>query len=145
MRCSPLAIWGHKLDYGNLSEVVKQEIQLTHVNSKVIDCGIVYISALVHLLNHLGDSEGAHAKALSIAKETKEWLEGELPAVNENIGHSKIAFTYSFWYLKNIKKFDTFESVLKDILIKGGDSDTNGAIVGAFIGAYTGYSNLPKE
>ncbi len=36
----------------------------------------------------------------------------------------------------------TFEQTLDSIILKGGDSDTNGAIAGALIGFYFGYSNI---
>jgi ADP-ribosylglycohydrolase len=39
---------------------------------------------------------------------------------------------WSFYYLKNET---VFEEAMKDILIRGGDTDTNAAIIGGLIGA----------
>jgi ADP-ribosyl-[dinitrogen reductase] hydrolase len=49
-----------------------------------------------------------------------------------SIGRSIIAFTWAFYYLKN--EFQ-YEVAIKDILLRGGDTDTNAAIVGGLLGA----------
>jgi len=51
-----------------------------------------------------------------------------------------IALSYAFFYLKNDY---TFESAIQSILLKGGDTDTNAAIVGGLIGARWGLKNIP--
>jgi ADP-ribosyl-[dinitrogen reductase] hydrolase len=56
------------------------------------------------------------------------------------IGWLKIAFCYSFHYLW---KKTPYEKALKDILFKGGDTDTNAAIVGGLIGAIDGFDSIP--
>lgn len=38
-----------------------------------------------------------------------------------------------------------FEDLMTDLIMEGGDSDTNGAAAGALIGAYLGYANLPAH
>ena len=38
-----------------------------------------------------------------------------------------------------------FESLMTDLIMEGGDSDTNGAAAGAMIGTYLGYANLPSH
>lgn len=61
-----------------------------------------------------------------------------LPQVNKHIGHLKIAFMWAFYYLKNdISYYDA----LFDILIRGGDTDTNAAIIGGLLGAAYGKDN----
>jgi ADP-ribosylglycohydrolase len=44
----------------------------------------------------------------------------------------KIAFVWAFYYLKNEIPYS---EALKDILLQGGDTDTNAAIVGGLLGA----------
>lgn len=39
----------------------------------------------------------------------------------------------------------TYRDLIKQVLILGGDTDTNGAIVGGLIGAVLGFKNLPIE
>jgi ADP-ribosylglycohydrolase len=63
------------------------------------------------------------------------------------MGWAKIAFTYSFNFLKNAPdnrndpKF--YESVISQMIKEAGDTDTNAAILGGLIGAYVGYNSLP--
>jgi ADP-ribosyl-[dinitrogen reductase] hydrolase len=63
------------------------------------------------------------------------------------MGWLKIAFNYSFYYLKYSDDYTTNENIYRElmekILIFGGDTDTNAAIVGGLIGALVGYSGLP--
>lgn len=37
----------------------------------------------------------------------------------------------------------TYKTIIKNVLSKGGDTDTNAAIVGGLIGAIIGFKNLP--
>lgn len=39
----------------------------------------------------------------------------------------------------------TFERIITDLTMAGGDSDTNGAVAGSLLGAVFGYSNLPHQ
>ena len=48
-------------------------------------------------------------------------------------GWVKIAWTYSFKYLLNE---ENYFSTIRTIISKGGDTDTNAAIVGGLIGYY---------
>jgi ADP-ribosylglycohydrolase len=58
------------------------------------------------------------------------------------MGCAHIAFTWAFYYLKKEKKY---KDALEDIMIRGGDTDTNAAIVGGLLGARDGFSELNKE
>lgn len=40
---------------------------------------------------------------------------------------------------------ELFEDLMTDLIMEGGDSDTNGAAAGALLGAYVGYANLPSN
>ena len=60
----------------------------------------------------------------------------------EPIGVIDIAFTWAFYYLQ--KNF-TYEEALKDILERGGDTDTNAAIMGGLIGAADGIDGINKD
>lgn len=54
-----------------------------------------------------------------------------------NEGHVKHAFTFFVFFLKNINDF-TYEKALIEVFKCGGDTDTNGKIVGNLFGAYYG-------
>jgi ADP-ribosylglycohydrolase len=57
-------------------------------------------------------------------------------------GYVRVAFRLAFWYLLHAKDF---ASALIDVVNRGGDADTNGAIVGALLGARFGESGIPPE
>jgi ADP-ribosylglycohydrolase len=38
---------------------------------------------------------------------------------------------------------ETYQTLIRSVLILGGDTDTNGAIVGGLIGSVLGFKNLP--
>jgi ADP-ribosyl-[dinitrogen reductase] hydrolase len=59
--------------------------------------------------------------------------------VTSQIGWAKIAFQHAFYYLKNETTYDV---AIKEILSKGGDTDTNAAIVGGLLGAAWGISSF---
>jgi ADP-ribosylglycohydrolase len=54
-----------------------------------------------------------------------------------NEGHVKHAFIFFIFFLKNITQF-TYEKALIEVFKCGGDTDTNGKIVGNLFGAYYG-------
>jgi ADP-ribosyl-[dinitrogen reductase] hydrolase len=51
----------------------------------------------------------------------------------------KIAFVWAFYYLKNEW---SYKGALKDMLMQGGDTDTNAAIVGGLLGAAYGEEEI---
>lgn len=61
---------------------------------------------------------------------------------NRPVSHLKISLMWAFYYLKN--EF-TFESAIKDIIRKKGDTDNNAAIIGALLGAAYGIEGIPSE
>ena len=58
------------------------------------------------------------------------------------MGFLKIAFQWAFHYLYNEIPY---RDAIWDILNRGGDTDTNAAIVGGLIGARDGLSNLDQS
>jgi ADP-ribosylglycohydrolase len=58
------------------------------------------------------------------------------------ISFIKVPILWSFYYLK---KGYTYEQAIADILLKGGDTQANAAIVGGLLGAAYGESALGKE
>lgn len=55
--------------------------------------------------------------------------------IHEHQGFVRVAFRLAFWELLHAP---TFEAALLDVVNRGGDADTNGAIVGALFGARFG-------
>jgi len=57
-------------------------------------------------------------------------------------GYVRVAFRLAFWELKHAP---SFREGLLDVVNRGGDSDTNGAITGALLGASYGEDSIPEE
>jgi ADP-ribosylglycohydrolase len=57
-------------------------------------------------------------------------------------GFVRVAFRLAFWELVHAP---TFEVALVDVVNRGGDADTNGAITGALLGARDGRDGLPSR
>ena len=58
------------------------------------------------------------------------------------ISFIKNSFIWAFYYLKHCY---FYEDAIKDILLKGGDTSINAAIVGGLIGALHGKNSLTKH
>jgi ADP-ribosylglycohydrolase len=57
-------------------------------------------------------------------------------------GFVRVAFRLAFWELAHAP---TFKSALVDVVNRGGDADTNGAITGALVGALHGQKEIPQD
>lgn len=57
-------------------------------------------------------------------------------------GFVRVAFRLAFWELLHAP---SFEAALIDVVNRGGDADTNGAIAGALLGAHAGEDRIPPE
>jgi ADP-ribosylglycohydrolase len=62
--------------------------------------------------------------------------------LHDHMGFVRVALRLAFWELFHAP---TFEAALIDVVNRGGDSDTNGAITGALLGAYLGESAIPDR
>jgi ADP-ribosyl-[dinitrogen reductase] hydrolase len=56
--------------------------------------------------------------------------------------HVRVAFRLAYWELVHAP---TFEDALVDVIHRGGDSDANGAVAGALLGAFHGEEAIPED
>lgn len=150
MRATPLAVWGHRLRNEDLATIARQDSSLSHPNPTCGDAVACYILAIAHLLNHCGDREGAFLRAANWARdhannEVNEWLQmaKQQQQVDYlvNIGFVKIAFIAAFQHLL---LGSNYEQAIRQVLLRGGDTDTNACIVGGMIGAASGVRAIPS-
>jgi ADP-ribosylglycohydrolase len=59
-----------------------------------------------------------------------------------SMGWVRIAFQHAFFQLRQAQPFET---ALLDVIGHGGDTDTNGCITGALLGAVAGESAIPER
>jgi ADP-ribosyl-[dinitrogen reductase] hydrolase len=148
MRLTPFAVWAHKLPKEELFLAVKLQTMMTHSNEIAIEASQLYCYAISLLIKGYSTSDTVNMTKNEAKNETiKEWFDTlietndttKLPLVNKNIGHLKIAFVWAFYYLKNNYSYSDAQY---DILSRGGDTDTNAAIVGGLLGAAYGDSAI---
>ncbi|KAK9835110.1 hypothetical protein WJX84_001459 [Apatococcus fuscideae] len=143
MRIAPLAIFGCYLPLPSLTAMAEQDARLSHPNKTCLSCNAAYCAALGHLIAHPGDAPGAIAVATAVAErpdfepEVRQWLVvdslGEPAGLNceQMIGFCRWGFTLAFMWLRKGSR--------------GGDTDTNAAIVGGLMGALWGAKAIPDS
>ncbi|GIQ86240.1 ADP-ribosylation/Crystallin J1, partial [Kipferlia bialata] len=165
MRESPLFLFCHSLvgsEYGRrvIHQIAALDCRLSHPNPTCVAASMAYVTAGAALVASAECTADARVElALRVAKEAlsvaggegwevKGWLEDAETATNSSeigawpmAGYVKHAFTLAFFMVKNKVPF---EQAMHDVLILGGDTDTNAAIVGGLLGAFWGQDALPR-
>lgn len=125
-------------------------MHLIDANPLVIETALLWVKTL-HLLFLKGDHEEVF---YIIAKHIYDYGSEEIQSLWQvvekrhvipskgNLGRLKTSFTYAFIEL-NQPSLD-FTDTLLEVLRKGGDTDSNAAIVCSLIGATVGYSRIPS-
>ena len=75
-----------------------------------------------------------------------------MPGVHQ-MGWAKIAWSYGLHYLRRIsdKEVDTplchqlYNTIIRNVIEEGGDTDTNACIVGGLMGSIIGFKLLPLD
>ena len=151
MRMAPFAVWLSKIENeAEILNAVKIETNHTHPNQTIVECNQAFALCVRSLLNGEGH-EAAYQKVKEFCQQSqtglKFWFEemekGDFQQVNRKIGWVKIAFQQSMKYLKMPEL--TYEQAMSELLVQGGDTDTNAAIVGMVLGARDGLSSLDPK
>lgn len=79
---------------------------------------------------------------LTMAQKDDPELYGPELHMHQHQGYVRVAFRLAFWELFHAP---SFEAGLIDVVNRGGDSDTNGAIAGALLGAFYGEGAIPER
>jgi len=156
------------LDY--TEEIATLAAQTTHYDPRCVASSVavsVTIAKLVTgasvegaVLAGIVKAENYHPEVRTYAGMSLSDLELDEGMDNPNLkGWPPIGYTYKclgagFWALQEAKRlFDhrmrkgpsMFRKVLNRVIMAGGDTDTNGAVAGAMLGAYLGLPNMPKD
>jgi ADP-ribosylglycohydrolase/fructose-1,6-bisphosphatase/inositol monophosphatase family enzyme len=152
MRIAPLAIWGHRLPAAELAAIARNDSALTHPNPVCQDACAVFTVAVAHGIRSGEGPEAVYREALAFAREAGvqrsvlEALEGaeEGPPADfqKNMGWVLIALRNAFFRLLHAP---SLEEGLVATVGSGGDTDTNGAIAGALLGAVHGRETVPQR
>jgi len=124
---------------------------MTHCNEIPLSAAISYCLAIRKIISQSGSIDGVLEETKmycenSSIKEFWEVVENdEILDGTERMGWAKIAWTYSFHLIKKSreenKKID-FKDAMMFALQRGGDTDTNCAIIGGLVGASIGFKEL---
>jgi ADP-ribosylglycohydrolase len=144
MRCSPLGIFGWR-DPQAASELARKDSALTHPNPVCRDACGVYVGAVARAISGMAKAE-IYGRALDEAR-----TDGVRRALEEARGGAPRDFlSQQGWVLVAIQnaffrflRSASFEEGLIDTVGEGGDTDTNGAIAGALLGAHHGRKRIP--
>ncbi len=151
MRISPLGIFGAGQP-AEAADCARQDSGLTHPNPVCRDCCAVFVAAIAHTIAHGDGPEAAHAAALAeasrpgvqeVVRQTLERARLAPPAdYQDQMGWVLIALQNAFWQLLHSA---SLEEGVVDTVMHGGDTDTNGAIAGALLGAVHGREAVPTR
>jgi len=151
MRCIPLAIFGVIKGEDKLFSMCESETKLTHHSSIVSTISLIYCTVIARILRCKMNKEHIDIPAifetivsLLDSQKLKDWY-GEacnLPDLLnynalKNEGHVKHAFIFFIYFLNNIQQY-SYERAIQEVLMCGGDTDTNAKIIGNLFGAYYG-------
>ncbi len=88
--------------------------------------------------------DGSKRDAVSIVREfVNPALSLQDLCLEEQQGYVLKCMAVALWALRN--RHRGWNPVILDIVLAGGDADTNAAVAGAVLGAYWGFDNLPHE
>ena len=151
MRVSPLGVWGHALSPAELARMARSESAITHPHPACCDASAAFTVAIAHAVR-TGDGPAAHRAALAWAGGANgdasvvtalEAAASEPPAeYSHQMGWVLIALQNAFYQALHAES--TEEGVVRSVMA-GGDTDTNGAIAGALLGAIHGRDAVPPR
>jgi len=150
MRVSPLGVFAWNLHPLKAVKLGRQDASLTHPAKVCQDASGIFVATIARCIRlPFEDRETvfAFAKRMATLIGATECLEdlnraevGDLGFTSG--GHVRLAFRLAFHHLLHTP---TFEEAVVDTVMRGGDADTNGCIVGALMGAQHGVNQIPAQ
>lgn len=152
----PLGVWCHNLSNADAAKVARIETSMTHSHPTILHAAACYVLALKHLINHLGDREGAYQVAKEYAvtegngdnstgnNDIQNWftdleLEKAVFPPHDQVTWAKQGFIRAF---RSLREGDTYEAAMRKTL---GTDGSDAAIVGGLVGAAVGVEGIPDS
>jgi len=148
MRVAPLGVQGHRHAPTEVARWAREDARLTHPHPVCLDASAAFAVALAQAVARPRSPEEVADAALAFAREAglhPEVVEALVraqtgrPDYATHQGLVTVALQNAFYQLRHA----TPEEGLVDTVRRGGDTDTNGAIAGALLGAVHGVLALP--
>jgi ADP-ribosylglycohydrolase len=146
MRATAIATWAVKsyIDVVTAVECAKEDARLSHPSIVCQEVNAIYVYAIYHILlgrplKDVLESTNNFVSNSFISDKVKQWYFEESLDIAEldatkQIGHVRWGFVLAMYFLRHPEI--SYEEAIKITLMKGGDTDTNAAIVGGLVGAY---------
>ena len=149
MRVAPIGIFAALHPEWDWQTAAEEDCYITHIHPRCIKANIIYVESLRLAL--LGESpETIYTAACERATELDDMellsrlraARYEEPEYYPQAGWVEIAFQSAYYWLLHAQDFP---GALCSVVNNLGDPDTNGAIVGALLGAVYGIGGIPRD
>lgn len=148
MRVSPLGVFGWRFPGDTVAEMAAADARLSHPNPVCQAASAVFAAAIAHAVRTGEPPERVYAEARRVGTGSPV-ADVLVDAARDRprnyvhlMGWVRIALQNAFYQLLHAR---TFEEGVRDTVMRGGDTDTNGAIAGALLGAVHGAGALPPQ
>lgn len=150
MRVSPLGVFAWKLHPLEAAKLGRLDASLTHPAKVCQDASGIFVATIARCIRLPGRTAREvfdFAKRGATLIGATECLEDLNRAEAGDLGftgggHVRLAFRLAFHHLLSTP---TFEEGVVNTVMRGGDADTNGCIVGALLGAFHGMRRIPAK
>ena len=152
MRISPLGIFGANYDPEQVDAWARQDAALTHPHPVCLQANALFAMAIAHAISTGIGSQGLFRLIETWAREMKvehsllEAILGATTAPPNDYVHQQGWVVTALWNaLWQLLHASNLEDGVIDTVMRGGDTDTNGAIAGALLGAVYGRDTIPAQ
>lgn len=148
MRASPLMLLE---GLGRAMRSAEEDSRLTHSNETVCSANGIYVGLGCLLVGGYSAQQALDIIDQRVLNRptdpvAREWYRDGRYGVgvpfHPNAGWARIAFTHA---IRLLGEDVTWEEALREVLMGGGDTDTNACIVGALLGARHGLDGIPEN
>jgi ADP-ribosylglycohydrolase len=150
MRVSPLGVFGWRMPPEQLAELARLDAALTHPSPVCRDASALFVVSIAHaiaqgptpqqLFEFARDwalASRLHPDVIACVRAAELGPPAEF---QRSMGWVRIALHNALFQVRSAA---SFEDGLVDTVMRGGDTDTNGAIAGALLGALHGGRAVP--
>lgn len=154
MRTAPIGVFFAD-DLAGLRAAARAESAITHFDPRCVEACVAFDAAIAAAVRADAPTSAAMLQAaqaeltlpalledLTLAQADDPQLYGPAVHLHQHQGFVRVAFRLAFWELCHAP---SFEAGLVDVVNRGGDADTNGAIAGALLGARFGAAGIPSR
>ncbi len=153
MRIAPLAFFLNPQNFSD-RQIIRDVSRITHHNDEAYAGALAVITAIRAALEPIENSQqNLLAKICNVLPDTNvrdrltqmRGLQSSIGEIAENFGASGFvveSVPFAIYAAQQVFQLG-FEQMIREVVLAGGDTDTNASIAGQIAGAMLGYENLP--